>query len=107
MSDIIVDGAFSATGFSPAFLIAQSYATFYKERNAGGTRAAPFLTPIGPLFPDEQYVIFRGRLGSGLATFERHAEYVPEDQATHKFILAENWLNTSANKPKFKVSGLR
>jgi hypothetical protein len=52
-----------------------------ERRRRGGTGKA-YLVPIGDLYPDEQYIIIRGKFGVGLAAFETHFIYSEQEQET-------------------------
>lgn len=94
--------AFQPTAFTSAFQIAETYAE-KKRRGGASAPGSAYLIPYGPVYSDERYVIVRGKLGSGLAVFERHYEYVedPIEQRVHAEYkpptvrVAEGWLNTA------------
>ena len=100
-----IPGGFQTGAFTSAFQLARTYAASKRRTpRARGSRAGAYLVPLGPIYPDERYVIVRGKLGQGMAAFEKHIEYNSEDQPEHSIKLAENWLNT-ATEPTFVVTG--
>jgi len=99
-----IPGAFQTGAFTSAFQLAQSYAGSKRRPRARGSRYGAYLIPLGPIYSDERYVIVRGKLGQGLASFEKHIEYNSEDQPEHSIKLDENWLNT-ATEPTFVTTG--
>jgi len=103
--DYSIPGAFQAGAFTSAFQLARTYAGSKRRPRARGSRYGAYLVPLGSIYPDERYVIVRGKLGQGLATFEKHIEYDSEDQPEHSIKVNENWLNI-ATEPTFKVSSL-
>lgn len=103
--DFSIPGGFQIGAFTSAFQLARTYASSKRKPRARGSRYGAYLVPLGPIYPDERYVIVRGRLGQGMVAFEKHIEYNSEDQPEHSIKLTENWLNT-ALEPTFVVSGL-
>lgn len=101
--DFSIPGGFQIGAFTSAFQLARSYAGSRRRPRARGSRMGAYLIPLGPIYPNEHYVILRGKLGQGLATFEKHIEYDSEDQPAHSIRVNENWLNI-ATEPTFKVS---
>lgn len=50
-----------------------------ERRRRGGTGKA-YLVPLGDPYPDERYVIIRGKFGLGVASFESHYLYSDQEQ---------------------------